>query len=318
MNPQQTNVIRATPKDFFFHLAATVALYSAATALIDLCFSIINYLAPDKLAGSFYASSVAWPISTLVILIPILYVMEWLIFKDIVAVPEKKDIWIRRWRIYLTLFLTVALISGDLIVLINTYLNGEVTARFVYKIITILVISGGVFKYYFFSLNEGYKYSKLIRRGNAIFMVVLTVAAIVTGFILVGSPTKQRNIRFDNQRINDLQGIQWQIVSYWQNKSKLPQSTDDITDSISGYRVPVDPETGAEYTYTIKNDKSFTLCANFTLETQDVESRGVYGNKYAIDYAYPTASQDEVWTHSKGKVCFDRTIDPDKYPPIKK
>lgn len=318
MNPQQTNVIRATPKDFFFHLAATVALYSAATALIDLCFSIINYLAPDKLAGSFYASSVAWPISALVILIPILYVVEWLIFKDIVAIPEKKDIWVRRWRIYLTLFLTIALISGDLIVLINTYLNGEVTARFVYKIITILVISGGVFKYYFFSLNEGYKYSKLIRRGNAIFMVFLTVAAIVTGFILVGSPTKQRNIRFDNQRINDLQGIQWQVVNYWQTKSKLPVSADDIVDSISGYKVPLDPVTGAKYVYSVKNDKTFTLCADFALATQDTSGRGVYNGQYSVDYSYPSLSQNDNWTHGTGKTCFDRTIDPDKYPPIKK
>ena len=70
-----------------------------------------------------------------------LYLAEWFIVRDIAKVPEKADIWIRRWRIYLTLFLAVVLIGGDLIALINTYLNGEITARFIYKVIVIILKS---------------------------------------------------------------------------------------------------------------------------------------------------------------------------------
>src|SRR3989344_3022636 len=117
---------KTTPKDFFLHLGATVALYVAAGALINLSFSVINYFLPDALAGYFYANTVAWPISMLIVLVPILYAIEWFIIKDMARMPEKKDLWIRRWRIYLTIFLAVVLVGGDLIVLINTYLNGEI------------------------------------------------------------------------------------------------------------------------------------------------------------------------------------------------
>ena len=110
---KQTNT---TPKDFFYHLTATIALYSVIIAVINLYFGIINYYFPDALAGYFYSNTVAWPISMLVVLVPILYVLEWLINKDIKAIPEKSEIWARRWRIFLTLFLAGAVMAGDLIV----------------------------------------------------------------------------------------------------------------------------------------------------------------------------------------------------------
>ena len=130
---------KTTPKDFFLHLGAVVALYASAIALINLCFSIVNYYNPDALGPAISArASIAWPVSMLVVLIPVLYVLEWLIGRDLIRSPEKREIWIRRWRIYLTLFLAGATIVGDLIALINTYLNGEVTSRFIYKILIVL------------------------------------------------------------------------------------------------------------------------------------------------------------------------------------
>jgi uncharacterized membrane protein len=112
---------KTTPKDFFLHLGATVALYVAVGALINLWFTVINYYFPDALAGYFYGNAVAWPISMLIVLVPIFYVLEWLIARDAAKTPEKNDLWIRRWRMYLTLFLVVILIGGDLITLINTF-----------------------------------------------------------------------------------------------------------------------------------------------------------------------------------------------------
>jgi hypothetical protein len=64
------NSSKTTPKDFFVQFGATVALYVAAGALINLALSIIDYLNPDALAGYFSPSSIAWPISMLVVLVP--------------------------------------------------------------------------------------------------------------------------------------------------------------------------------------------------------------------------------------------------------
>lgn len=314
---------KTTPKDFFLHLSATLVLYVSAGALINLLFSVINYYFPDQLAGYFYANAVAWPISLLVILVPTLYVLEYLLKRDIEKMPEKGNLLIRKWRIYLTLFLTAILIGGDLIALINTYLNGEISARFVWKALAVLVVGGTVGKYYFSSLYTQFKYSRFITRVYPWVGGLLVLAAIVLGFVTVGSPQKQRDMRFDSQRVADLQNIQWQVVSYWQTKQKLPISLEDLKDPISGAVIPMDPETKAAYAYSVKGPLTFSLCADFSRVSQDTKGRGeFYGGgvaypSYDMSISYPGPIGDDNWKHDEGTTCFDRTIDPDKYAPIK-
>lgn len=306
---------KTTPKDFFYHLTATVSLYLGLIALINLCFSSINYYFPDKLAGYFSSNDIAWPISMLIVLVPILFVLEWLIKKDIKSIPEKAEIWIRRWRIFTTLFLTGAVIAGDLVVLINTYLNGEISSRFVFKVLAIIIILGIVFAYYILEkINPSSKGKTVLSYVG----LVIVMASIVVGFITVGSPTKQRNIRFDNQRISDLQSIQSNVVSSWQQKGKLPEKLGDLNDALYGITIPSDPEDSSDYVYNVKSDKSFEVCAKFALKSEDTKGRGTYGAGYGYDVSYPTYVGDTTnWKHEAGLACFTRTIDPDKYPLIK-
>jgi len=310
---------KITPKDFFLHLGATIVLYASAIALINLAISIINYAVPDPLAGYFYSSSVAWPISMLVVLVPLLYVIEWLINRDVRITPEKRDIWIRRWRIYLTLFLSGALIVGDLIALLNTYLSGEITARFAYKVLAILIIAGVIFKYYALERWEGIRNRALWQKVMAWAGIVIVLTGIIGGFLVVGSPKTQRTLRFDQQRVNDLSNIQWQIINHWQRVGKLPVSLSELTDPISGNIIPNDPETDAPYEYRAKASTTFELCANFGLPTRDDKGRGEYGRG---GISYPTiiypGDRDSNWNHQAGRTCFERKIDPERYPPTPK
>lgn len=315
---------KTTPRDFFLHLGALIVLIVSVVSIINLYFSIINYYFPDQLAGYFYSSNIAWPISVLIILVPVLYIFEYLINKDIAKSIEKAELWIRRWRVYLTLFITGATIIGDLIVLLNVYFSGEISTRFLYKVLIVIIISGIIFTYYILSKNNSIDQGKNnIKKISAILGIVVTLLAVVLGFMVVGSPTKQRNLRFDSTRVSDLSSIQWQVISYWQQKGILPVSLDDLNDSISGYVVPIDPKTKANYEYkslTVNNKPNFELCANFALETPDNKGRGDYygGNSYGIatdamyNVGYPDG--DDNWKHSAGRSCFTRTIDSDKYP----
>jgi hypothetical protein len=210
----------------------------------------------------------------------------------------------------------IALIGGDLITLINTYLNGEVTTRFIWKVLSILVIAGVIGKYYFFSVYTTFKWAPTIRKGNMYFGLVLVLAAIIAGFVVVGSPSKQRALRFDAQRVSDLSTVQWQIISYWQQKGKLPASLDMLNDPISNFTIPKDPDTVVSYEYASTTKYSFDLCATFFEKSQDGIGRGgsYPGMSYSTDVAYPTGGVSNSWTHAAGRVCFSRTIDPDKYP----
>ncbi|MGC9605480.1 MAG: DUF5671 domain-containing protein [Minisyncoccia bacterium] len=320
---------KTTPKDFFLHLGATIALYTSAVALINLCFSVINYYNPDVLAGYFSSNSIAWPVSMLVVLVPVLYVIEWFIGRDLARMPEKKDLWIRRWRIYLTLFLGGATVVGDLVVLINWYLNGEITDRFVYKILVVLVVAGVIFAYYLLARAVDSVRAKNWRKILAWFGIVVVLAGVVGGFLIVGSPAKQRAIRFDSQRVSDLTNIQWQIISYWQQRGKLPAALSDLNDPISNFSVPKDPDTSSSYGYSTKwtsamsSNPAFELCATFSLASQDLSGKGAYGTGGSVGGAIPVGnvsypigsiSTNDSWTHDAGHICFERTIDPARYP----
>lgn len=327
---------KTTPRDFFLHLGATVALFASVISIINLAFSIIDYYKPDPLASYFYAGNIAWPVSMLIILVPVLYVLEYIISRDIKKVAEKADLWIRRWRIYLTLFLTGATIIGDLIALINVYLSGEISSRFIYKVLAVFVIAIVVFFYYLLTKNHntgavdpnipvvGVNTKKALV--FAYIGIIVVIVTIVFGFLVVGSPGKQRNLRFDNQRVNDLGNIQWQVISYWQQKKTLPDKLSDLNDSISGFVIPNDPKSGLSYEYTIKVKNaslgepkiqpSFELCADFALPTPDDKGRGDYKGGYGgigIDSMYYPIGNDN-WKHQSGRTCFVRSIDPDKYP----
>lgn len=313
------NPIKTTPKDFFLHLAATVVLYAVVIALANLATSIINYAFPDTLAGYFYAGSIAWPISMVVVLVPVLYVIEWLIKRDIAQTPEKQALWVRRWRIDLTIFLSVLVLIGDLVTLINTYISGEITERFVYKFFAILVIFGIVFAYY---LLERMQQKPKTRKALIWIGALVALAAVVAGFMTVGSPYKQRALKMDSRRVSDLQTLQWQIVSYWQQKEKLPATLADLNDAISGIVIPKDPDTEAQYEYVVKGPTSFELCATFDLKNEDPRGRGeFYGRGYDIAVTYPSYGggdpANENWKHEAGRTCFSRVIDPERYPPYK-
>ena len=59
----------------------------------------------------------------------------------------------RRQLTYLTLFLAASILIGDLISVVYNFLGGEITIRFLLKVLTVALISGGVFAYYLVELR---------------------------------------------------------------------------------------------------------------------------------------------------------------------
>jgi hypothetical protein len=176
-----------------------------------------------------------------------------------------------------------------------------------------LSVTGLIFFYYLRDLKDA-----VLTKNLKMFVwgvIGIVIAVIITGFFVVGSPGVSRAIRFDNQRVSDLQQAQYQIINYWQSKGKIPVALNDLTDSISGYNTPFDPETGSAYDYTVSGSTTFKLCATFSLPS---DASGPNGMKTDLIYpAYPNG-KIENWNHGKGRVCFDRSIDPDIYKPFEK
>ena len=124
---------------------------------------------------------------------------------------------------------------------------------------------------------------------------IVVVVAIVWGVVLAGSPGKARTQRFDLQRLNDLQTIFREVQSLCHDpdikndlKRALPRTLDELATLARTERINlIDPETGENYVYTVKNENTYELCATFSMERN---------------------SDFEVfWNHPSGRHCF--TID---------
>ncbi|MEK7558571.1 MAG: DUF5671 domain-containing protein [Patescibacteria group bacterium] len=312
---------KTTAKDFFFYLGAVALLYVSFGSLLTLLLNYIDYYFPDALSPQNYydpySSAIRFSLAMLIILFPVFYAATWYLNKNLRINPEKQDMGIRKWLLYLTLFVSLGIVIGDLVVLVNTFLNGEITTRFVLKVFSVLLLAGFVLTYYWLDLKGKYIEKPMLGRTLGLVAAVFVVASVIGGFFVIGSPASQRLVRFDQQKVNDLQSIQWQIVNFWQAKQKLPQNLIELKDPISGQIIPIDAQSGKSYEYLINGALSFKLCASFNKES--VASG--YSSEFARP-AQPMAPQkgvpgiDDNWQHATGYVCFDRTIDPDLYPPL--
>ena len=152
-----------------------------------------------------------------------------------------------------------------------------------------------------------------------IAVAILALGTIIAGFFIVGTPAQARLARFDAQKVMDLQGIQGQIIYYWQAKQKLPVTLADLNNTLSYGSVPVDPQTNEAYGYKATGALSFEICGDFNTvgggsQLYPYESRSVIPTQPMSEKGI---SQDN-WAHGSGTVCFDRTIDPSFYPPLSK
>ena len=293
---------KTSPKDFFLHVGAMLTLYVSAISLINLLFDVINVAFPDQLQSYVdpYSYSLRLSVAALIILYPLYLFLMRTIRVDSEMHPEKREVGVRKWLTYLTLFVAGIAVVVDLITLINTFLGGEITTRFVLKVLTVLLVAGVVFGYYLYDLRAGQTVNLKVVRAFRWGTLALVLVSIIGSFFVIGSPMQQRDLRFDERRVSDLQTIQWQIINYWQQKGVMPKTLADLEDPISGFTVPTDPQKMYQYEYTVgSKSNTFSLCATFSAESRT-------GTNY-----YP---QNESWNHGIGEVCFDRTVDADLYP----
>lgn len=306
-------VQRTTAKDFFLHLGTMVGLYASAIAFVNLLFSVINKAYPQITQYYYYnaAPNISFPVATLIIVFPIFILLSWLLGHEYALDPLKKGSWVRRWGIYITLFISGLILVGDLVATLYKFLDGqELTIGFILKALVVLGVTALIFGYYVQDIRE--KIPSWRKKFWAVFTSIVIIVAIVLGFSVIGSPRTQRLIRYDDQKVQDLQNIQWQIIGYWQRKGSIPTALTDINDPFSSYTLPVDPQTKVAYEYKKTGDLSFELCVEFNRESQNEN----YLDQNMVTPVEPYG-KIENWQHGAGRQCFSRTIDPELYPVTK-
>lgn len=306
--------LKSTPKDVFLHLLSIGTLYYVAVNFITLIWQYINIYFPDQLQPEYfsgYAGTIRFAMASLIIVYPVhCYVMR-LLYRDYAAVPEKRELRVRKWLVHFTLFVTAIVIIGDSVTLVYNFLGGELTTRFLLKILTVFLTIGAIFVFYLRDLKN--KWNEKSLRNFVAVIVIVMVIVVAGGFFTAGSPLRARVYRFDETRVNDLQVLQNELFNYWMNKRTLPNNLKEITSDIGGLsQLPADPESAAAYEYRSTGNTVFELCATFALPSPGV-STALMPTKPVPASAYNYYSDN--WDHGAGRVCFSRTINPDRFPP---
>ncbi len=161
-NQQIVIPAKTSPKDFFMHLLGMVALYASAISFLMIVFSIINFYIPDPLDQSNYyhnpntslREQVRGSLSALIVFFPVFLLITRFLNKAYEAMPEKRNLSVRKWLIYFTLFVAALVMIGYLVSAIYTFLGGELTLRFGLKVLSIFFVAGSIFWYYFSDVKK--------------------------------------------------------------------------------------------------------------------------------------------------------------------
>jgi membrane protein YqaA with SNARE-associated domain len=309
---------KAGAVDVVINFFSFILLGIVATALGTLYFQIINVTFPDALDGmSWYGvsqatSTIHYAIAALLIGFPLYFFAMRLWFRKFREDEGRVESKLSKWLTYLVLLVTAVTMVGDLITIVFTLLQGEITARFFLKALTILVIAGAVFGFYFLERRKIQYQSAVSRQvflnfGRGVALIV--ALGIVLGFVVGGSPETARNRTFDQTRANNLSTLSDCIEQYAQGLGALPTTLADLRQSsqysyCAGYMK--DPETGAAYEYRVVTPSraegatrvgAFELCATFALPSDEVTTPvNTYGGGSAVWYEYEAGRSCDTMT----------------------
>jgi hypothetical protein len=275
-------------REAFLYLLSFAMLAIWSTALVSLADQLIEHAFPNRLNQFGYEysrQSVALQLACLIVAYPVYLWIQRLLAGEIAHRPEAVDSGVRKWLTYIALVVAAATLVGDAVGTLSTFLGGDLTARFVFEALVLLVVAGGIFWYYLGTVRD----DVLPSAGSRAFGIAATcgvLVAILFGFTGIGSPRHQRDLSADLQRVQNLTLVASLITSQTAHGTKpLPKSLLEIAPSSSTIR---DPMTGEFYGYTPEDDGRYRLCAVFATDNR-------------LEDRY------DSWRHPAGRYCYELT-----------
>lgn len=136
-------------KDAFAYLLAFSMLGLWTFSVGEIAFIWINRLFPDSTQSTYGVNyELTFSLARLIVGFPVyLWLMRY-INRELARYREKHFSGVRKWLTYLTLLIVSLIGVGTLVAFLTSFLRGELTARFVLKILVVLVINGAILFYY--------------------------------------------------------------------------------------------------------------------------------------------------------------------------
>ncbi|MFH1412774.1 MAG: DUF5671 domain-containing protein [bacterium] len=287
----------------FFYMLSLVALVFMAISTGMIIFQIINKTVTDMInfAGSYNSGILKFAISAIIIATPIYYVTMRQINKNLHSGILNKDSGVRKWLTHLILFVVSVVVIGWLIATINMFLNGEITLKFILKLITVIGISAVIFTYYLYDIKrESVNKKDKITSIYFYLSLILVIASFVTALFFVESPAQARERKHDDMILSDFDRIDSAINEYYRINKELPSALDILVDENKYYLETENLSnqiTEEVYNYEIIKDNDYHLCATFKASTKEKSKD--------LDMRY---QYNGHWAHEAGYQCLEQTI----------
>lgn len=267
-------------KHAFLYLTSFFTLGCTAVSIGVLFFQLINFYFPEEIrtyTTLFSEDAVKFSLSLLIIAAPVFFFITRNINRNIAKKDLDMDSGVRRWLTYIVMFITVGIVIGDLVSVVYSFLDGELTVRFILKALTLLIISGGIFLYYLMDMrNKDLSYR--MRRNNMWSLVfwILVLVPLFWSFVIMENPQEARLRKIDDATEQAVQNIKYAVEDFTGRSGRLPNDLNEISNS--AYYYPDTPE-AKKVTYSVSNapQGEYRLCAEFNQST-DERSRSYYYN----------------------------------------
>ncbi len=276
----------------FYYLLSLAALIFVALSVGMIIFGVIDKTILDALAVNNSSSTdnqLKFAISALFIAGPTYYFLSRLINRGLHKKELEPDSPLRRWLTYFIILVAAVIILAVFVGVIDNFLAGELTVRFILKAVTMLIIAGAVFSFYFYDVKrQTIKDKDRVIRLFGWISAVLVLAVFITAWFFVQSPKLARAKRLDQLLVNNIYQLENDVNSYYSQYGRLPADLKEIEDSPDVYLDPknlVDPETKQAIEYKKESEKKFSFCAFFRAASDESSDKSqAYNNSGNKDH----------------------------------
>jgi hypothetical protein len=274
-------------REVFTHLLMFATLYVSAYTLGSLLFELIDVRFPDPATPQYWehtTRAIRWSISLLLVSFPLTLFIAAHVARGMRRDPSKRSSRIRRQLTYVTLFIASCVLLGDAATLIYNVLGGELTTRFVLKVLVLAAIAGSAFAYWLWDIRtvDAGRAPEPWNRYAVGAAALAVTATVVAGLWVIESPSEARDSRFDQTRVSALREISRAIDVYYSRNQRVPETLFYLGDVSSAD--PRDPSDGQVYEYTVRGEREYELCATFSRQS--------------------TEPRADFWWHGAGRQCY--------------
>ncbi len=285
----------------FLYCLSMIALGFLASGIGTALFSLIDKLLPQVGSG-FYpmynSGALKYAISAVIVSGPLYFWLMYLLRRGLQLKEYLADSGPRRWLTYLLLLASSVTIVGSLVRILYNFLDGDLTARFGLKALTVLILAGLIFGYYFYDLRNEAKEKDLFVRILLAVALVLTIGSLIISVVFGESPKVARAKRIDQQTIYMLDRVENAINTYYFTNKKAPADINELLGDANSGLIMADFENKdnqAKVEYKLEAEDKFQLCVKFELATDEQQLENDYTGRR--------------WQHKQGDNCFTKTIE---------